>query len=203
MKLKVLMSLSFFFVIIDSSQQEHSKDEPSDWTHGLLAIGTFGEKNVKEIPNSCNLQMSNHSQDHQKDITPQENGNFKEDLNGILERQVPEPNSADEPESHNILLDKIFKSSSNSYTERTSSYTASDDIGDEDSSLQRINGTVLMNRGKDNHLDNTKTAIKKESLTFLLKKMFRSAPNLRDVPPEARLEKSRMDKVGTCFFSNL
>lgn len=199
------MYLSFFFVIIDNSQQEPSKDELSDWPHGLLAIGTFGEKNVKEIPKSCNLQTRNHSQDHYKDITRQEVGNLKKDLNGILDRQVPESNSADELETHNILLDKIFKSMSNSNTERTSSYTVSDDIGDEDSSLQRINGTVLMDRGKDNRLDNTKNAIKKESLTFLLKKMLKSditsTPNLRDTPPEARLEKSRMDKVGACFFS--
>lgn len=194
------MNLSFFFVIPDNSQQQPSKDELSDWPHGLLAIGTFGDESVKEIPKSCNLQKSNHSQDHKKDITREEVGNLKKDLNGILDRQVPESNSADELESHYIFLDKNFKSSSNSNIERTSSYTVSDDIEDEDSPLQLINGTFLMNRGKDNRLDNTKNAIKKESLTFLLKKMLKSdisaTPNLRDTPPEARLEKSRMDKVG-------
>ncbi|XP_074340660.1 protein NEGATIVE GRAVITROPIC RESPONSE OF ROOTS-like [Apium graveolens] len=190
------------FTSNDNIQQEPSKDEFSDWTHGLLTIGTFGEKNVKEIPNNCNLQTSNHSQHHQKDITPQEVGNLKEDLNGILaERQGPESNSADELERHNILLDKFLKSSSNSNTERTSSFTASVDIGDEDSSLQRISGTRLMNRGKDNYSDNTKNAIKKESLTFLLKMMLRSSPNSRDAPPEVRLEKSRMDKIFRTMLS--
>ncbi|KAK1377852.1 Protein DEEPER ROOTING 1 [Heracleum sosnowskyi] len=183
----------------DNSQQESSKEELNDWPHGLLAIGTFGDKNVKEITKSCNLQANNHSQDHPKDITRKEVGNLKKDLNVILDRQVPESNSADEPESHNILLDQIFKSSSNSNIERTSSYTESDDIGDNDSRLQRINGTVLMKRGKDNRLNNTKNAIKKESMTFLLKKMLKSditsTPNLRDTPPEARLEKSRMDEI--------
>nr|XP_017222355.1 PREDICTED: uncharacterized protein LOC108199121 isoform X2 [Daucus carota subsp. sativus] len=183
----------------DNIVQKPFEEEHSDWPHGLLAIGTFGNKNVNAIPETCNLQSSKLSQDNSKDIDHEEFRNHQKKSNIILDRQDPESNVANELESHHIL-EKTFKTSSTSDINRPSSYTVSDDIGDEDGPFQLISGTVVINRGKESHLDSTKNAsIGKESLSLLLKKMFKSeitpTSSLRDSFPEARLEKSRMNKI--------
>lgn len=198
-KMQVFMYLTLFLINVDHILQEPSKEEFSDWPHGLLAIGTFG---TKEEPERCNLQGSEAScQDHLQYITPEEVGELQKELKLILDKHLVESSAKNELETRNLQLESIFNSSSRLEIDRTASDKVSDDLVNKDSPLQCSNSAVL-SRGKDSRLDSTNNVIGKKSLSFLLQKMFLSriefapAPSLRDSLPESRLEKSRMKKVG-------
>lgn len=182
------MFLALFLIIDHILQERPFKEEFSDWPHGLLAIGTFGNNNVKKEVEKCSLQGSEAScQDHLQDITLEEVGELQKELKLIFDKQVVESSSLDEP-------DTSFE------IDRTTSHATYEDIANEGSPLQRSNSAVL-SRGNDSRLDSANNVIGKKSLSFLLKKMFLCSsgftptPSLRDPLPELRLEKSRMEKV--------
>lgn len=199
-KMQVFMYLTFFLINVDHILQEPSKEEFSDWPHGLLAIGTFG---TKEEPERCNLQGSEAScPDHLHYITPEEVGELQKELKLILDKHLVESSSKNELETHNLQLESIFNSSSRLEIDRNAGDKVSDDILKKDGPLQCSNSAVLSRRGKDSGTpDSTNNVIGKKSLSFLLQKMFLSriefapAPSLRDSLPESRLEKSRMKKM--------
>ncbi|KAF8406828.1 hypothetical protein HHK36_005949 [Tetracentron sinense] len=111
----------------DHIVQEPRKEEFSDWPHGLLAIGTFGNNDLKEDSERHELQENLSSPEDQIDFTAEEVGKIQEEL----------------------------------------------------TKLYRVNHN----------------AIRKRSLSFLLKKMFvcgsgfAPAPSLRDPLSESRMEK--------------
>ncbi|KAK8503187.1 hypothetical protein V6N13_025947 [Hibiscus sabdariffa] len=159
-------------------RQQPCKEEFSDWPHGLLAIGTFGNK-IKQEPEKPSPQQNVPStQDHVNylhGLTPEEVGRLQKELNLIFQEHV-------EPTTSSAPIDKFLDINS----------TTTDDDGEE-----RVCSTSLVHsRGKDMSLDNSKAAIGKKSLSFLLKKMFvcRSgfspAPiSLRDPVMESMMEK--------------
>ncbi|XP_062148687.1 protein NEGATIVE GRAVITROPIC RESPONSE OF ROOTS-like [Alnus glutinosa] len=163
------------------SATDHKLQEPlfSDKHHGLLAIGTLGNKNLKDHPpeRSINLEgnPSSSQDDHLQEFTSEELGKLQNELNLLLHCSV-------ESEANNHhQLDKSLDRESNS----------------KDSSIQRSTSNIVLNStGKDDVcLENTKGGIGKKSLSFVLKKMFvcRSglppAPSLRDPLTESRMEK--------------
>jgi hypothetical protein len=181
--------------------QEPQKEEFSDYHHGLLAIGTFGEYNLKDIDQerSNNLEGNlSSSQDHLQDLTLEELGKLQKEFNLLFHEQVESTNCSTESEATNLQLDKLLDRESSLEADQRvlDSNSYSDEPKSRDSSLQRSTSIVL-NRGKD-HIcsDNTnKGSIGKKSLYFLLEKMFvcRSGftptPSLRDPLPESRMEK--------------
>ncbi|XVF35155.1 hypothetical protein REPUB_Repub18cG0120600 [Reevesia pubescens] len=153
--------------------QQPCKEEFSDWPHGLLAIGTFGNK-IKQETEKANLQENCPSpQDHLHGLTPEEVGKLQKELNLIFHEHVGQTS----PEKWNCSA-------------------CSDDSNNKDDHLH-CSTSLVHSKGKDICLDNSKGgAIGQKSLSFLLKKMFfcRSgfsspAPSLRDPIMESRMEK--------------
>jgi hypothetical protein len=148
----------------------------------LLAIGTLGNKNLKDHhpERSINLEgnPSSSQDDHLQEFTSEELGKLQNELNLLLHCSVES-----EATNHH-QLDKSLDRESNS----------------KDSSIQRSTSNIVLNStGKDDVcLENTKGGIGKKSLSFVLKKMFvcRSglppAPSLRDPLTESRMEKVNM-----------
>lgn len=188
---KTKQSLTFLALlrVIDHVVQEPAKQEFSDWPHGLLSIGTFGNNNTKKEEEKRNLQDSQVAcQDHLQDITLEEVGELQKELKLILDKQVVESTSSDEL-GNGADIDK------------TSNHTLYDDVIPSAGSVFQRSFSAVFGRGKDSRLDNTNNDIRKKTLSFLLKKMFVCSsgfgptPSLRDPHVESRLEKSRMDKV--------
>ncbi|XP_050233864.1 protein NEGATIVE GRAVITROPIC RESPONSE OF ROOTS isoform X2 [Mercurialis annua] len=192
-----------------SSSTQHvrqdSREEFSDWPHGLLAIGTFGNN---EIKSSANLEIQNAEQveqeeerevmsspDDLQDYTPEEIGKLQKELTKLLSRK---PNSDKEKEvSKNLPLDRFLNCpSSLEVDRRISSHTATSDMDDNEEDIERTI-SVILGRCKDicEKKKKKKKDIGKKSLSFLLNKMFvcRSGfapqPSLRDTFQESRMEK--------------
>ncbi|KAL6974624.1 hypothetical protein U1Q18_028808 [Sarracenia purpurea var. burkii] len=185
--------------IIGQRLQEPCKEEFSDWPHGLLAIGTFGNNNsLKEDPGRCNLHGSpSSSQDHQLNyMTPEEVEELQKALTQLLHEQVSAVSSSvDESETHNLQLDNSNFTSSLEDDRRNSDTFCGDSVNE--SGRVQCSTLEILGRGKDISADRTKNAIGKNSLSYLLKKKFLCriglAPtaSLRDPIPD----KSRMEKI--------
>ncbi|KAL4296311.1 hypothetical protein GQ457_12G021870 [Hibiscus cannabinus] len=127
-------------------RQQPCKEEFSDWPHGLLAIGTFGNK-INQEPEQ-NVPSTQDRVNYLHGLTPEEIGRLQKELNLIFQEHV-------EPTSSSAPIDKFL------------------DTTDDDDGKERVCSTSLVqSRGKDMSLDNSKAAIGKKSLSFLLKKMF-------------------------------
>lgn len=145
---------------------------------------------MKDDPESRNLQGNlPSSQDPLQDLTPEEVGKLHKELKSLFRKQVSEEHgSIPELDNPHLLLDKILKFDTENSDEPT------DDSKPKDGCIQPCSSLVI-SRGKDVCLDSSKSAIRKKSLSFLLKKKFvcRSgfAPihSLKDPVPESRTDK--------------
>jgi hypothetical protein len=176
---------------------DHVKPEPreefSDWPHGLLAIGTFGNNNLKENPDHRSQSIQEEpssSEEILENFTPEEVGKLHKELTKLLTRK---PNI--EKEIADLPLDRFLNCpSSLEVDRRTSNALCSDPDDHKDEDIEKTI-SVILGRCKDICADNNKKAIGKKSISFLLKKMFvcRSgfapAPSLRDTLQESRMEK--------------
>ncbi|KAE8731982.1 Detected protein of unknown function [Hibiscus syriacus] len=157
--------------LIDTTQQQPCKEEFSDWPHGLLAIGTFGNK-IKQAPNpQQNVPPTQEHVNYLDGLTPEEVGKLQKEFNLIFQEHVEPPSSAN-PEAPS--------------EERVCSGSSDD----------HPSTSLVHSRGKDVSLDHSKAAIGKKSLSFLLKKMFVCSNgfspariSLRDPAMESRMEK--------------
>ncbi|XP_058108655.1 protein DEEPER ROOTING 1-like [Magnolia sinica] len=174
--------------------QEPIKEEFSDWPHGLLAIGTFGNNQLKEdSEKNGSLEKSNSSQDL-SDFTKEEVGKLQKELIKLLVLK-PVPNSPElgERETANLPLDKFLNCPSSLDIERTIRQRFCNDLDDEDVEDLSRNTSVIPSKDKEVCMDD-KNAIRQKSISFLLKKMFvcRSSfsptPSLGDSIPESRME---------------
>ncbi|XVF25241.1 hypothetical protein REPUB_Repub13aG0196300 [Reevesia pubescens] len=181
-------------------KQEH-REEFSDWPHGLLAIGTFGNHELKENPQSQNtiqqdqsdIEEEPSSSEELQEFTPEEVGKLQKELTKLLSRK---PVSNVEKEVANLPLDRFLNCPSSLEVDRRIGNALCSDSGDHRSE-EDIDRTisVILGRCKDICAENKKKAIGKKSISFLLKKMFvcRSgfspAPSLRDTLQESRMEK--------------
>ncbi|XVF86927.1 hypothetical protein PTKIN_Ptkin18bG0080100 [Pterospermum kingtungense] len=190
------------------SATHHMKQEPreefSDWPHGLLAIGTFGNNDLEQNPELCqNISSQQDPSDIQeepsaspeelREFTPEEVGKLQKELIKLLSRK---PASDVEKELANLPLDRFLNCPSSLEVDRRISNALCSDSGDHrDEDIDRTI-SVILGRCKDICAENNKKkAIGKKSIAFLLKKMFvcRSgfspAPSLRDTLQESRMEK--------------
>ncbi|KAA8534759.1 hypothetical protein F0562_029799 [Nyssa sinensis] len=171
--------------------QEPCKQEFSDWPQGLLAIGTFGNNNLKE---DTQRYCAQGSLSPSQDITPEEIGELQKQLTLLLNEPIlVESSLEEESETHILPLDNLnypprFKN------DKINSNAVSGGLNDKDGNLQ-LSTTVALNRGKDIRSDHSYNAIGKKSLSLLLKKMFlcprgfTPAPSFKDPLPEPRVEK--------------
>ncbi|WOG94196.1 hypothetical protein DCAR_0313489 [Daucus carota subsp. sativus] len=165
--------------------QESLKEEFSDWPHGLLAIGTFGNRNVtEEIENRIPHPTEASSQNDLQDLTPEEVEELQNELNLGLDKP-------------GVACESLAEQDSSLDTSNSSR---------KDIQLQRTSSAVF-SRGKDSHLDSTSNGIGKKSMSFLFKKMllcssgFSPTPSLRDPFLEPIHVESRMKKILTTILS--
>lgn len=176
------------------------KEEFSDWPDGLLAIGTFGN-NLNEDLERSNVQGNAESSSHEylHGLTSEELENLQELTSLMLSNKQADELSASAAELKQVSNHLPYRQP-NLGAETTSSNGNSEESNDRYGGLQH-NNDVVLRRGKDICLDNTKTVISKKSLSFLLKKIFvcRSgfyhAPSLRDPIPESRMEKVKIHYI--------
>lgn len=186
-----LFDVFFYFFDADHSIQEPSKEEFSDWPHGLLTIGTFGNNDLKENPERQGLQDDDPSLSQElAEFTTEEVGKVQKKLTKLLSRK---PASKVEGEIANLPLDRFLNCPSSLEVDRSLEVDLNEEEEEED-----IDRTirVILGRCRDACMESKKKAIGKKSISFLLKKMFvctRSgfapAPSLRVALPDSRMEK--------------
>ncbi|XP_028763231.1 uncharacterized protein LOC114721562 [Neltuma alba] len=185
--------------------KQEPREEFSDWPHGLLAIGTFGNNNeIKETLNH-NDQTQNPPEDDPSsseelaDFTPEEIGKLQKELTRLLRRK---PNKNVEKEISELPLDRFLNCPSSLEVDRRISNALCTDPDDnltnrnnkEEEDIQKTL-SVILGKCKNICADNSKKAIGKKSISFLIKKMFVCAkgfapqPSLRDTLQESRMEK--------------
>ncbi|XP_017978194.1 PREDICTED: uncharacterized protein LOC18596248 [Theobroma cacao] len=180
--------------------KQEPREEFSDWPHGLLAIGTFGNNDLKENPQCQNTIQQDHPSDIQeepsssedlREFTQEEVGKLQKELTKLLSRK---PTSDVQKELANLPLDRFLNCPSSLEVDRRISNALCSDSGDREEDIDRTI-SVILGRCKDICAENKKKAIGKKSISFLLKKMFvcasgfSPAPSLSDTLQESRMEK--------------
>ncbi|PIA43108.1 hypothetical protein AQUCO_02000509v1 [Aquilegia coerulea] len=170
---------------------EPRKEEFSDWPHGLLAIGTFGNStDIKEEQQKCNMNNQTSSDENQIDFRPEEVGKLQKELTKLLSRKPKKSSECEDGLS--LPLDKFLNCPSSLEVDRTNCNTFREDLDEKD--IEEIASSIVLSNGKDMCMDKNKS-IRKKSITFLLKKIFvchggfGPSPSLSDPIPESRMEK--------------
>ncbi|CAI0419018.1 unnamed protein product, partial [Linum tenue] len=195
-------------------QTQESREEFSDWPHGLLAIGTFGNNNNNDtneiqrvVEAEEDQQLENHqneedpmsSPDDFQDFTPEEIGKLQKELTKLLTKKA---NSDKEKELvANLPLDRFLNCPSSLEVDRRLSTGVASSLNEsfeehnkEEYDIERTI-SVILGRCKDIRAKKKEKAIGKKSISFLLKKMFVCSsgfapqPSLRDTLAESRMEK--------------
>ncbi|KAI3455640.1 hypothetical protein Pfo_012303 [Paulownia fortunei] len=185
--------------VTNHTKKEPPKEEFRDWPHGLLAIGTFGntdlrdkqEIQVEQNPVSEIPQEEQCSSPDFSEFTAEEVGKLQKELTKLLSRK--QASKAEEPIA-DLPLDRFLNCPSSLEVDRTASNRFSTYSDDKDE--EEIDRTIriILGRCKD-VCEKKKKTIGKKSLSFLVKKMFvcRSGfaptPSLRDTLQESRMEK--------------
>lgn len=181
-------------------KRQESREEFSDWPHGLLAIGTFGTNDardpqiqeiIKEENNPSNVQEERSSSDDLDEFTPEEVGKLEKELTKLLSKK---PKSV-EKELANLPLDRFLNCPSSLEVDRRISVALCSDTEEiyKDEDIDRTI-SVILGRCKDICAEKKKS-IGKKSISFLLKKLFVCSngfgpqPSLRDTLQESRMEK--------------
>lgn len=173
--------------------KQEPREEFNDWPHGLLAIGTFGNNDLKENPEIQNTQENPSASEEEEvlDFTPEEVGKLQKELTKLLSRK-----SNKEKETADLPLDRFLNCPSSLEVDRRISNALCTDSFRSDEDIDRTI-SVILGRCKEMCAENKKKAIGKKSISFLLKKMFvcgsgfAPAPSLRDTFQESRMEKVR------------
>ncbi|KAJ0586341.1 hypothetical protein HanIR_Chr04g0150831 [Helianthus annuus] len=172
-------------------KQEPQKEEFSDWPHGLLTIGTFGNNDLPiENEEIQETQVTETSSPDLSEFTPEEIGKLQKELTNLLSKKQEIP--ADLP------LDRFLNCPSSLEVDRRLSVKVNTEGDDKEEDIDRTI-RVILGRCKDicmdNNNNNNKKVIGKKSLSFLFKKIFvcskgfPTIPSFRDPLPESRMEK--------------
>ncbi|WOL02644.1 hypothetical protein Cni_G11363 [Canna indica] len=169
------------------------KDEFNDWADALLAIGTFGNKDLKEEPKRHDPSENLYTDEEDlPDFTMEEVNTLQKELAKLLTRkpkcrtslsEIAEEDRANQP------LNRFLNCPSSLEVDRKLEHLGKENHGD-----LSPNTKIILNKVKDALLGNS-NALKKNSLSFLFKKIFVCgsgfAPprSLRDAIPEPRIEK--------------
>ncbi|XP_021716660.1 uncharacterized protein LOC110684512 [Chenopodium quinoa] len=181
-------------------KQSSQREEFNDWPHGLLTIGTFGIKDLKEEAASSEIQTATHDQELEQNPTsapspdlsefsPEEFVQLQKELTKLLKRK-----SAKQEESSDLPLDRFLNCPSSLEVSRRISNAVCTDPDYKEDDIERTI-SVIIGKCKEVRAEKTQNAIGKKSISFLLKKMFvcangfSPAPSLRDTLQETRMEK--------------
>nr|DAD49158.1 TPA_asm: hypothetical protein HUJ06_019095 [Nelumbo nucifera] len=133
-------------------------------------------------------------------FTPEEVGKLEKELTKLLSRNpVPTGAESTEGEATHLPLDKFLNCPSSLEVDRTICQRFCHDLDDRDDDHPGCSSSVV-SKGKDVNLEGN-TAIRRRSISFLLKKIFvcRSGftpiPSLRDQLPESKMEKLLKDML--------
>ncbi|CAN1286915.1 Protein DEEPER ROOTING 1 [Linum perenne] len=195
--------------MVDFKNQE-PREEFSDWPHGLLAIGTFGNtenNNRDEIQSVDDVEEDEERVEHHIDkedlmtslpddlqgFTPEEIEKLQKELTKLLSKK---PNHNKEKELiANLPLDRFLNCPSSLEVDRRLSTGVASSHNDSEDDIERTI-SVILGRCKDIQAKKKGSkAIGKKSISFLLKKMFVCSsgfgpqPSLRDTLAESRMEK--------------
>ncbi|XP_068661102.1 protein DEEPER ROOTING 1-like [Aristolochia californica] len=177
------------------SMEEARKEEFSDWPHGLLAIGTFGNNQIKgDNPEKNESTYASHSPHYLSDFTPEEVGKLQKELTILLKLKPTSEGDDSGFEKANLQLDKFINCPSCLDDGRTNCNKLCDKSDDSGGDLSRST-SVVKSKGKEVLQDHNNNVIRQRSMSFLLKKLFAChggfapAPSLRDPIPESRMEK--------------
>ncbi|XP_042447873.1 protein NEGATIVE GRAVITROPIC RESPONSE OF ROOTS-like isoform X1 [Zingiber officinale] len=169
------------------SSPDDPKEEFKDWPQSLLAIGTFGN----------NEEIKEDSQDV-SDFSVEEFNQLQEELKKLLslKSKSSSRNGSEimEDDRVNTPLNRFLNFPSRSAVDRTLSTNLESLASDSNGDLSPKTKIMLISKVKDVLLGNP-NAIKKKSISFIIKKMFvcssgfAPAASLRDPIPESRMEK--------------
>ncbi|KAL4180696.1 hypothetical protein AMTRI_Chr12g267120 [Amborella trichopoda] len=179
----------------EASKDTKSKEDNTQWQHGLLAIGTLGNNDLKEDGENQELNKNGAQElEEMSEFTAEEIAKLQKELTRLL---AFKPSSGDAcsnngGENSDCPLKKFLSCPSTLNLERRYQLDATEDRIElrEDSNCS----STVRSKGKDVCVDN-KSVICQRSISFLLKKMFvcRSGfapvPSLRYPLPESRMEK--------------
>ncbi|PIN09552.1 hypothetical protein CDL12_17853 [Handroanthus impetiginosus] len=187
------------------TRKEPPKEEFSDWPHGLLAIGTFGNTDLKDKQEIVEAEHNTEAEAPQEaeeecsspdfsEFTAEEVGNLQKELTKLLSKK-PAYSKAEEQPIADLPLDRFLNCPSSLEVDRTISnrYSTYSDDKDEEEIDRTIR--IILGRCKDVCEKKKKKTIGKNSLAFLVKKIFvcrsgfEPTPSLRDTFQESRMEK--------------
>ncbi|KAG7589879.1 hypothetical protein ISN44_As07g021080 [Arabidopsis suecica] len=201
---------------ISSVSSHQPREEFSDWPHGLLAIGTFGNKaqtsqkvDQEEIQEETVSNVEGQAQDRdqelsstddlEEDFTPEEVGKLQKELTKLLTRRSKKRKSDVNRELANLPLDRFLNCPSSLEVDRRISNSLCDE---KEEDIERTISVILgrckaISTESKNKTKKSKRDLSKTSVSHLLKKMFVCAegfspvpsPSLRDTFQETRMEK--------------
>ncbi|KAI3521347.1 hypothetical protein L1887_10810 [Cichorium endivia] len=179
-------------------KQETRKEEFNDWPHGFLAIGTFGNSDLQAENEATqdNPQATASSSPDLSEFTPEEIGKLQKELTKLLSKKPAGEIAADLP------LDRFLNCPSSLEVDRRLSTTVITNPDDKEEDIDRTIKAIL-GRCKDICMENSKKAIGKKSISFLLKKMFVCSSGLPPMPSlQDRLPESRMERLLRAMLKN-
>ncbi|KAM0031923.1 putative LAZY family protein [Helianthus debilis subsp. tardiflorus] len=176
-----------------TSASHHMKQEESnEFPRGFLAIGTFGNNDLptENEDDHTRASSSSSSSPDLSEFTPEEIGKLQKELTKLLSKK---PNKVAGETTTDLPLDRFLNCPSSLEVDRRLSTTVITNPDDKEEIDRTIR--VILGRCKDICMENSKKAIRKKSISFLLKKMFvcssglPSMPGLHDRLPESRMER--------------
>ncbi|KAK4479534.1 hypothetical protein RD792_015050 [Penstemon davidsonii] len=181
-------------------KKEVPKEEFSDWPNGLLAIGTFGNSDLTQKQEKIKIEKNPQIQEQEcssdfSEFTAEEVEKLQKEMKKLLTRKPAAASKAEE-QNVDLPLDRFLNCPSSLELDRTISNRFSINSYDKDDE-EEIDRTIriILGRCKDVCEKKKKKTIGKESISFLLKKMFVCSsgfvpsPSLRDTFQESRMEK--------------
>lgn len=166
----------------------------------MLAIGTFGNNEIKDDSERQDIQEDPSSSEEIVDFSPEEVGKLQKELTKLLSRK---PNA--EKQVADLPLDRFLNCPSSLEVDRRISNPLCSDSEDKDEDIERTI-SLIIGKCKDICADSKKKAIGKKSISFLLKKLFVCRNGFTPMPPPSlreTLQESRMEKVNVESSSTL
>ncbi|XP_073010714.1 protein DEEPER ROOTING 1-like [Typha latifolia] len=168
------------------------KDEFSDWPQSFLAIGTFGNSELKEVIQKVDSPGKALSSPDRSNFTLEEVIKLQKELNKLLTPKHKSSSDGSQTlEQDNAPLDRLLQCQSSSNDSRkVDNESRKENSCDQSPSHSKI----ILNKAGDFLADNH-NALKQRSISFLLKKMFvckggfTPVSEFRDPLPESRMEK--------------
>ncbi|CAL9201209.1 unnamed protein product [Musa hybrid cultivar] len=178
------------------SMPSSPKEELNDWPQALLSIGTLGNSEMKEEPRRDEHSRTLDSSEDLSNFAIEEVTNLQKELKKLLSLKSKTKSAGSEfgeEDRAKLPLNRFLNCPSSLEVDRIASakleYLDNDNNGD-----LSPNTKIVLSKVKEVLLGN-RNAIKKKSISFLLKRMFvcgggfAPAPGFRDPMPESRMEK--------------